>query len=298
MDADDILEVTADGETLARCSLWWSHTPQLHNRRVGYIGHYTRKDERSAQHLLERARRALASAGCATAIGPVDGTTWHRYRFVTERGDRAQFFLEPENPPEYPHDFISAGFWPIAEYVSAEETQLDRSDPRVTRASQRLASAGVRTRPLDLERFNEELDAIYGVACRAFAGAFLYSHISRAEFGALYEPLRQHLDPDFIRIAEHDGRVVGFAFGVPDVTAVQRGEPIDTIVGKTQAVLPELRYAGLGAIMLDDVRRAGYRRGMQRIIHALIRDDNPALNGSRRVAMPIRTYTLYESLLK
>jgi hypothetical protein len=45
--------------------------------------------------------------------------------------------------------------------------------------------------------------------------------------------------------------------------------------------------------MLDDVRRTAHERGMRRIVHALIREDNIALNGSRRTAKPIRRYTLY-----
>lgn len=295
---DDAVEIRADGEIVASCALWWSRTPLFENRRIGYIGRYACVDERAAHALLSQARRVLASAGCTMAIGPVDGSTWYRYRFATAGVDRPSFFLEPSNPSEYPRDFVDAGFVPLARYVSAEETQLECCDPRAGRAARRLADLGVRIRPFDIARFEEELDAVYDVACASFANALLFSSISRQDFGALYEPLRPYLDADFIRVAEHEGRFVGFAFGIPDMSALERGESIDAIVGKTQAVLPDMRYAGLGAVMLDDVRRTAHRRGMRRIIHALIHEDNPALNGSRRVAAPFRTYTLYESPLR
>jgi GNAT superfamily N-acetyltransferase len=295
MTPDDVLEVRADGEVLAQCDLFWSSTPQFHGFRVGFIGHYERRDERAAQTLLDLARKRLALAGCGIVVGPVDGSTWHRYRFVTERGDRPPFLLEPDNPDAYPEDFRMAGFTPLAHYVSVEEISLDRNDPRADRAKERLRQAGVCVRPIDLGRFGEELDCIYDVACASFADALFFSSISREAFRVTYEPIRPYLDADYIRVAQHEERVVGFAFGIPDFTALQRGQQIDTVVGKTQAVVPEPRYRGLGAVMLNDVRRSAHRRGMRRIIHALIREDNVALNNSKRVATPMRGYTLYAS---
>lgn len=293
MNPDDVLAIEGDGEVLAQCALWWTTTPRLDGHRVGYIGRFNRSDPRAARRLLRTANERLAKAGCDVAVGPVDGSTWHRYRFVTEPFDQPPFFLEPDNPETYPQDFVDAGFAPLAHFVSAEETHLERVDERASRSQRRLASLGVTIRHLDPLRYFEELDRLYDVACESFAGALLFSPISREDFRALYAPLRAHVDPAYIRIAEHDGRTVGFAFGIPDHDARKRGERVDTVVGKTQAVLPELRYGGLGAVMLDDVRREARLRGMRRIIHALIREDNAALNGSRRVATQMRGYTLY-----
>jgi GNAT superfamily N-acetyltransferase len=293
MMPDDVIEVRADGEVLAKCALWWSSTPQLDGCRVGYIGHYERSDKRAAQTLLRLVRKRLTLAGCGIAVGPVDGSTWHRSRFVTERGDRPPFLLEPDNPDSYPEDFRTAGFTSLAHYVSAEEVSLDHSDPRADRAKERLLQSGVCIRPLDLGRFEEELASVYEVACASFADALLFSPISRQAFRAGYEPLRPSLDSEFIRVAHHGDRVVGFAFGIPDFKALERGHQVDTIVAKTWAVLPDPRYRGLGAVMLNDVRCAAHRRGMRRIIHALIREGNVSLNLSRRSAMPMRGYTLF-----
>jgi hypothetical protein len=49
--------------------------------------------------------------------------------------------------------------------------------------------------------------------------------------------------------------------------------------------------------MLADVRRSARDAGMRRIVHALIRADNVAFNASRRLAAPIREYTLFASRL-
>ena len=95
-----------DGEVRAHCSLWWRQTPALPGHRTGAIGHYASADDEAAAPLLDAAVARLREHGCTLAIGPMDGNTWRRYRFVTG-DDSAQtqepaFFLEPVNPPEWP----------------------------------------------------------------------------------------------------------------------------------------------------------------------------------------------------
>jgi GNAT superfamily N-acetyltransferase len=292
-DADLSLVVKRGGCTVARASLWWSKTPLLDGRRVGYFGDYFSDDWSAAHCLLAGVERDLHDAGCALAVGPVDGTTWRRYRFVTERGERPPFLLEPDNPDTYPEQLRAAGYAPLAHYISAEESLLGIRDIRAERAAARLRSAGVTVRPFDPTRLAAELDAMYDVACKAFASSLLFSPLDRTAFHQLYAPLREQIDPDFIRIAEHDGRPVGFAFGIVDPSGCAPGEAPHSLVGKTQARLADQRYAGLGAVMLDDVRKRARERGLDRLVHALIREDNIARNASQRTARVFRRYSLF-----
>ena len=294
---DDRLELRDSGAATARCDLWWRDTPIVDGLRVGYVGAYERSDERAAHRMLGEARRRLRAAGCELAVGPVDGSTWHRYRFVTQRAAPSPFFLEPDNPPEYPDDFRRAGFGVFARYVSAEETPLDADDPRVARAAARLRAAGVTTRPFDVARFDDELEGMYDVALAAFARNVLFSPISREAFRDLYVPLRPLVDPAFVRVAEHGGRPVGFAFGVLDAGAATRDEAPSTLIGKTQARVPGALYAGLGAVMLTEVRQAARERGVTRLMHALIHERNIALNGTRRAATVVSSYAVFASAL-
>ena len=79
----------------ARCSLWWTGPPPLEHHRLGVIGHYAADDDGAARRLLDAAAGRLAEAGCTLAVGPMDGNTWRRYRFIVERGAEPPFFLEP-----------------------------------------------------------------------------------------------------------------------------------------------------------------------------------------------------------
>ncbi|MBV9712853.1 MAG: hypothetical protein JO011_18285, partial [Ktedonobacteraceae bacterium] len=100
-DAHWILEGD-DGGIQARCSLWWKNVPQLPDQRIGLIGHYAAYDTASAVSLLQLACKELARQGCTLAVGPMDGSTERRYRLLSERGTEPPFFLEPDNPDDWP----------------------------------------------------------------------------------------------------------------------------------------------------------------------------------------------------
>ena len=94
-------------------------------RPVGLVGRYRADSKASGAAMLSAACRLLAGRGCKLAVGPMDGSTWRRYRLVTETGSRLPFFLEPDNPPEWPAHFAAAGFVPLARYDSAMTSSLD-----------------------------------------------------------------------------------------------------------------------------------------------------------------------------
>ncbi len=131
-----------DGAILARCSLWWSNVPGIPGQRVGIIGHYAARDADAATRLLQFACAELARQGCSLAVGPMDGSTNQRYRLLTERGTEPPFFLEPDNPDDWPAHFTSSGFAPLANYCSALQTGLNQADPRFPALVKRFAAEG------------------------------------------------------------------------------------------------------------------------------------------------------------
>jgi GNAT superfamily N-acetyltransferase len=281
----------------ARCSLWWTRTPSLLDHRVGLIGHYAARDAAGASLLLERACRELAGRGCSVVVGPMDGSTWRRYRFVTERGSEPTFFLEPDNPDDWPDHFLALGFQPIAHYFSAVNCDLSREDPRVSYIADRLSAQGIRIRPLDPRRIEDDLRRIYAVSAVSFRNNFLYTPVAEADFLAQYRALLPVLRPELVLIAETADQPVGFIFAVPDLKQAERGHPIDTVIVKTLAVLPERAHAGLGSLLLAVCQRTASQLGYMRAIHALMHEQNASRNLSRRYAHPMRRYALFGKAL-
>ena len=101
---------TPDGTPVARTSLWWKDSPAVAGSKLGCIGHFAAVDAAAATAVLDAACGELAAQGCTLAVGPMDGNTWRRYRFITERGEERPFLMEPDNPDEWPRFWAESGF--------------------------------------------------------------------------------------------------------------------------------------------------------------------------------------------
>ncbi|HBN09295.1 MAG TPA: N-acetyltransferase [Cyanobacteria bacterium UBA8530] len=275
------------GEDLAHCSLWWKNTPDYPGHRLGLIGHYFAQKEEFGRRIIEQACLRLSEEGCTLAIAPFDQDTWHRYRFLTERGDSPLFFLEPDNPNDYPSHFTELGFEVFATYCSCVNEDLSFEDPRIPAASSRLEKIGVSLRNVDPDRFHEELSRIYRVCAEGFRRNFLYSPISEDDFIEMYEKIRPVLRPELVFIAEQNNKTIGFLFAIPDLL-----QP-ETLIIKTVVVLPERRYAGLGNVMWARTREAARQLGYRREIHALMFEGNSSLLSSSLATRPFRRYSLF-----
>lgn len=282
------------GREAAGCSAWWTRGPTLPAARVGVIGHYRAAGPAAGQRVVDAACAALAARGCTLAIGPMDGTTWNRYRFVVERGDAPPFWLEPRNPAGWPEQFRAAGFAPIAYYRSALQCPLGFDAALARRLGYRMARAGVRLRTVDGASRDRDLRAIFRVACAAFAKAAFYCPIDETEFLDIYRPVLASVPDDLIWIAEHRERAVGFLVAMPDLSQRDRGEAVDTVIVKTAAVLPGRTFAGLGHLLGLCAAATSMDLGYRRAIHALIHQGNgTSRNLSARYARPIRRYALF-----
>lgn len=284
--------LSESGEVQAHCSLWWKHVPAYEQHRVGVVGHYAAATDLAAIDVLAESQKRLREARCTLAIGPMDGNTWRRYRFVTERGNEPAFFLEPTNLPEWPLQFEKAGFSPLAFYFSSLNSHLTRPDPRVDAIATRMAAAEVVVRFADAD-LRRELEAIYAVSQVSFRQNFLYTEIPKAEFISMYEPVLPVARPELVLIAERDSQCVGYLFAIPDLTQKTRGRDVDTFIIKTVSILPQPELRGLGTLLVSRAQQFGRELGFQRCVHALMFQDNISLNISRHYATVMRKYTLY-----
>ncbi|RYD30445.1 MAG: N-acetyltransferase [Verrucomicrobiaceae bacterium] len=225
-----------------------------------------------------------------------DGNTWRKHRFVIESNGRGPFLLEPRNPVEYPHLWEQAGFTILSRY-SSSVMPLDGGEVIPAAVKARLARSGVTVRKLDPARYDDELRIIHAISLASFSGNFLYTPLPEEGFLQSYRKVREHVDADFVRIAERDGVPCGFVFGIPDLEAAARGEKPALIV-KTLAVDPESRCAGLGSLLVVELHRTGQEKGYTEAIHALQHETNTSLKiTGRHHGEVLRRYALFSRLL-
>jgi len=263
----------------ASCSLWW---------KTGAIGHFRADDVASGAELLRAACARLARRGCTRAVGPMDGSTWHAYRLVTERGEEPAFFLEPYTPAHWQACFAQAGFGVLARYCSSVQDGLDVRDARLVGVERRAAAEGVRIRPFEPARGEQELGAMHTLAEQAFRDAFLFTPVAREKFVAQYARVLPFVRPGLVQLAEQGGELVAFLFALPDAYEVAPR----TAILKTVAARRGRAYAGLAHLLA--ARAAAEARGMgfARVIHALMHEDNVSFNWSARSARVFRRYAL------
>lgn len=282
-----------DGELVrAWASVWWKHTPSLNDEKLGTIGGFGALDEQAAAFLLEACCSKLSAEGCSRIVGPMNGNTWRSYRFVVEDSGRGAFFMEPRNPPDYPAWWRAAGFVEIAGY-SSSAIALDGRATVPAALAGRLAACGVVIRDLKMDDYDAELAAIHAVTLEGFSENFLYTPLGETAFLNAYRKIRERVDPRFVRIAEKDGKAIGYVFAIADLEAAARGEKPALII-KTLTVDPTAKCAGLGSLLVDEIQQRAHAAGFREALHALQFDGNNVLRITRRHAGErIRRYALF-----
>lgn len=309
-----LLFAEEDGRAVARLSAQLS--PALQDeagRPVGMIGHFEALERPEAvAALFAEALAWLRAAGARRVIGPIDGDTWHRYRLNLGPWVHPPFLLEPYNPAYYPALWEANGFTIAARYASTRVEDLPAVAARLEARAEQARRAGYRPRAIELGRFDEEIALLYRLSCRIFAGNYLYSEISAAEFAALYAGARPLLERRLVSfVVAPGGEAVGFLFAYPDLfraVAAMRGKrhllaklrflwlrrKAGAVNFKTLGVLPEHRRAGCAALLFHHGYREAMALGYRAANHCLFLDDNPSAGLDHGVGVPLRRYALYE----
>ena len=282
-----------DQQVRARCSIWWRDTVKVNGSNTGAIGHYAATDAIYGEAVLQHACRELKRRRCAIAVGPLDGNTWRSYRFVTERSDAKPFFLEPDNPDEWPQHFGNVGFSTLSHYVSEINPDIANRQPELGSLRDKFADLGVQIDPVDVANPIDDMAGIYRVVCESFKKAFMYTPLDIDSYCSMYEPLLMQVDPRFMLVAKHAGEVVGFILAPPDFLQLQYQHRMDAIVIKTVAVLPQKEYSGLGRVLIVDLLKNAIDMGFTTAISALMQSENRSQEISSDCAGPMRAYALY-----
>ena len=191
---------------------------------------------------------------------------------------------------------------------------LENVPPRVSRVA-RIAREryGVQVRPLDFDRFEEEVELVKPIYRKAWSENWSALPMTDGEFTTLANNLRQIADPALVYLGFIDGRVVGWFIGLPDYNQVVyhlngRLFPIGwakflwyrrKITGfrvLIMGVLEEHRLKGVESLFYEEVSRAAVRKGYQWVEMSLILEDNYKISRAIETlgGKIYRTYRIYD----
>lgn len=238
---------------------------------VGYIGFFEvnvtlDRASEAAEGLLSVACAWLRSQGVKKAYGPLDINTWFPYRFhvASGKGGEAFFGWEPVNPPDYVHYFNENGFAELERYHSQGCRGVGAIMEKTKTDYDRALAMGFTFRPFDgSELLDSEVPLLYDISMAGFQSNFLFEPIPLEAFRQLYVPIANKIDMSLARfVSDPEGKAVGFFFIFEDQ---------GYMVLKSVAVLPEARGKGLSNALIHSSSIEAQKRGLDRIIVALVK---------------------------
>ena len=242
----------------------WEGTP------TAAIGDFRCDDAEAGATVLRQICDDLAGRGVTRVLGPMNGDTWHSYRLVVESDGTPPFLMEPQSRPADLAAFEAVGFTRIARYFSARAALRDAIGPAPAPLE------GIKIGNWDGTAPEAHFAEVHALSTRAFAGNLFYRPIDLDAFLGLYMPFVPLLKPDLIFTArDRVGALVGYLFGIPNYGS---GPDPDTVILKTYASL----HPGLGHHLAHAFHTRAQELGFDKVIHALIHDDNRSADRSRR----------------
>jgi GNAT superfamily N-acetyltransferase len=305
-----------------RAGEWVGRITAIHNRahnafhhdRVGFFGFFESVDDLAvARALFDAAGAWLAERGLDVMRGPASFSTNDEAGLLVDGFETPAALMMPHNPRYYAGLVEGAGF-ARAKDLLAYQRRFDRPPERLYAAARRLEKRrGITVRPLDMKRFEHEVDLVKRLYNQAWERNWGFVPMTDAEIDFLAAQLRPVVVPDLVAFAEHEGRPIGFTVVLPDLNVALRKNPsgrlfpgilrvllasrgIDRLRVLLLGTVPEWRGKGVDALLDEKVWEAAHRRGYRWAEAGWILEDNHAMRNSLvRLGFEVyKTYRLYD----
>jgi hypothetical protein len=256
--------------------------PQWEGEPTAALGEFKFTSKAAGAEVVAQALDHVRTTSVRRVVGPMDGDTWHSYRFVTETDGRPAFMLEPANKPDAVDVFAGAGFAQISGYFSAS-VPLEQAAATLPPQTTDLV-----IEPWDGQDPEKLFQQVYGLSVAAFAKNAFYKPVSLETFLQMYMPVVPVMRKELIFFArDTSGKLAGFLFGIPNYN---EGPTPKAVILKTYASLQK----GAGQLLAHAFHTAARDLGYETALHALIHDDNlSAVRSAAEGAEIFRRYGLF-----
>lgn len=197
-------------------------SPEVEGRRCGLFGALAAEnDERIVTALFAAAESWLKARGAGWVRGPYTLSINHEGGLLVDGFKSRPFLLMPHDPPWLGPMVEKAGY---AKGRDAVAYRLDTTGglPDRPRRLVKQAPDNLRMRPVDLKRWDEEIVTIAHIFNEAWKDNWGFIPFTSEEISAMGKEMKPLIDPGLTRIAELDGKPVGFIVLLPDVNEVIR----------------------------------------------------------------------------
>lgn len=196
----------------------------FHKSNVGFFGFFDSiNDSEVATALFEKAESYLHEKGVDSILGPTNFTTNDTSGLLVDGFNEPPVVEMTYNFPYYQQLIEENGYgkeMDLFAYFIPTATANEKSIRLSSRIEERLAKKGITFRNLNKKKFNSEVNIIKELYQDAWEKNWGFVPPTKDEFDQLAEGLKLIINPKYTYIAEHDGKVVGFALALPDINEI------------------------------------------------------------------------------
>jgi len=270
------------------------------DRNVGFFGLFDVIDNfEVSKALLDQVIDWCKTEKVTAMIGPTNFTTNDTAGLLVDGFDAPPSVMMVYNKPYYLTHLQQYGFKKTKDLLAYEVTEEEvnmKSVKLATMLQERLARKGITVREANLKKLNEEIAGVREIYRSAWDKNWGFVPATDAEFDHLAEGLKLIIDPKFVQIAEHDGKMIGFALAVPDINQItkniKRGRLFPTgvfklLLGKRKikkiriillGVVEEYRKMGIEGVFYARIISNGLAKGVHTAEASWILEDNEMMN--------------------
>jgi GNAT superfamily N-acetyltransferase len=287
---------------------------------IGLFGHYECIDDSEASRmLLQAASDWLRARGMTTMRGPWSFVS-QEWGSIVEGFAPPPTIMAPYNPPYYNDHVEAFGLRKVKDLLAYAISGEDgyRIPDRILHSTDIVAKRyGVRVRPIDMRRYDEEVRTLMDLSNGTITGNWGYSPVTEEEVQAMAHDLKRVIQPKGVLFAEDpDGRPIAFAIAIPDVNFILKkidgrllpfgwlrllwGVPrLRRYRMWALGVSPEYQGKGVDSLIYRALYESLYTPDIWMEINYVLEDNAPMNNAIRKLgARPLRRYRIYEMPLQ
>lgn len=222
-------------------------------------------DQETANLLVDTAAKWLKERNMTSMIGPVNFSTNDICALLIEGFDGPPVAMMPYNAPYYQQLLENTGLAKkvdLRAYKFVAGDYNDRSLKLTEAIRERLKRNNIIIRKINMNDFWNEVVKVREVYNGAWDHNTGFVPATDKEFHYLAKDLKMIVDPDFVYVAEQEGKMVGISLSIPDINQalikIKRGRLLPFGIFKLlwyKRKIKGLRIMALG--VLDGYRKMG-----------------------------------------
>ncbi|MDP8947784.1 MAG: N-acetyltransferase [Actinomycetota bacterium] len=307
-----------DGKTVGRiAAIDDDNHNQTHDDNLLFFGFFEAEDEEAGKVLLARVEERAQKLGREAVRGPANPSMNYSAGLLIDAFDSDPYLMMPYNPPEYPRYVEALGYGKAKDlyaWIFDREWEVKKIGRLAARVRKRHSD--LRIRPVDMKRWDEELERFRDLYNRSWERNWGFVRYTDAEFDHLAKEFKMILDPELVALAEVGGELAGITVLLPDANQVfkrmrgrllpfgifyflGRNRIIDQLRLPILGVAPEYRDRGFELAMIHELYERVLARGYQRCEASWTLEDNRAMNHVIEAggAKHYKTYRVYQKEL-